>query len=153
LVDLKGTGWNIGGDEQGLHIATQAKIRNPNQYVVTFTAEDESDPLVITAKARSDAYLRKGSSIEKWCEIIDKGIESAIDPIVAWNNTRSKLEKCDIPIFKIAIAEHYYVTSILNRDKFSWDKLKNSLPITAKGVIEELVASGIFELLKLALAK
>jgi hypothetical protein len=153
LVDLKGTGWNIGAQDQGLHIATQAKIRNPNQFVVTFTAEDENDPLVVTAKERSDAFLKKGSTIEKWCETIDKGIELTIDPIIAWNKTRMKLEACDIPIYKIAIAEHYYVLSILNKEKFDWSKLRNSLPITAKGIIEELVASGIFELLKIALTR
>ncbi|MEP3113268.1 hypothetical protein [Nisaea sp.] len=150
LCDLMGIGHNFDRTIGGASIIKEIKANYPTKFVIAYTGARQNSIESSSAKKYADGFLKKDADLTRWSEELDKFIEISIDPYKMWLIARRGLLDCEIDLRDIVRIESAYVISVLKKDDdFTTVKKtlgKIDISGNAKGVIQSLVASKIFEL-------
>jgi hypothetical protein len=96
-------------------------------------------------------FLKKDDDITTWVNKLDAAIDIASDPYARWLVTRQGLIDNEVDLRNVLELESAYVEAIKNSDKsFSAMKVileKADLGGNAKGIVQSLIASGIYAII------
>lgn len=150
LCDLMGVGNNFDHSIGGASIIREIKENYPTKYVIAYTGARANSAEANAAKEYADDFLKKDAEITKWVERLDDAIDIASNPYERWLLTRQGLIDEEVDIRRIIELEDAYVASIKSRDT-SFANLNSvlenvDLSGNAKGIVQSLIASGIWAL-------
>ena len=150
LCDLMGVGNNFDQSIGGASIIKEIKENYPTKFVIAYTGSRANTTEANAAKDFSDDFIKKDDEINKWVQKLDDAIDFTSDPYERWLITRQSLIDHDVDLRRIIELESAYVDAIKAGDKeFSGIKsvLKRvNISGNAKGIVQSLIASGIYSL-------
>lgn len=148
ICDLMGVGQNFDKSIGGASIIKEIKDNYPTKYVIAYTGARSNTPEANAAKQFSDDFIKKDDDITKLVGKLDEAIDIASDPYERWLTTRQGLIDLEIDLRKVLELESAYVEAINSNDsKFSDIETilrKTDLGGHAKGIVQSLIASGIW---------
>jgi CheY-like chemotaxis protein len=141
LCDLKDvfTGMNL----QGAAFIAQLRKRNKFAFIIGYTGASPSTIIYREAAKHCDFMIEKKKSPEEIMTIIDRYIIELLDNSIAWKKIRTDLSKSDIAAVDVALLEHYFVKSIINRNPEIIESVLPEFEIAehAKKLIPEAIAA------------
>ncbi|MBT3139687.1 hypothetical protein KL867_01340 [Ruegeria litorea] len=148
LCDLMGVGQNFDQAIGGASIIKEVKENYPTKFVIAYTGARANTTEANAAKQFADDFLKKDDEITKWVKKLDYAIDFASDPYERWLVTRQGLIDLEVDLRQIVELESAYVEAIETNDQdFSGMQEilgKVDLGGNAKGIVQSLIASGIW---------
>ncbi|WP_299636332.1 hypothetical protein [uncultured Ruegeria sp.] len=148
ICDLMGVGQNFDKSIGGASIIKELKDNYPTKYVIAYTGARANTAEANVAKQFSDEFIKKDDDITKLVTKLDEAIDIASDPYERWLVTRQGLIDLEIDLRQILELESAYVEAVSSNDSgFSEITaiLKEAdLGGHAKGIVQSLIASGIW---------
>ncbi len=150
LCDLMGVGNNFDQSIGGASIIREIKDSYPTKYVIAYTGARANSAESKAAKEFADDFLKKDTEITQWVERLDLAIDFACNPYERWLLTRQGLIDEEVDLRRIVELESAYVEAIESKDS-DFSSLKSTLEKVdlsgnSKGIIQSLIASGIYAL-------
>jgi len=150
LCDLMGVGQHFDHAIGGASIIKEVKENYPTKFIIAYTGARANTVEATVAKQYADDFLKKDDDIRKWVSKLDDAISFASDPYERWLVTRQSLIDLEVDLREIIVIESAYVEAVTSNDKeFSEMReivKKADIGGNAKGVLQSLVASGIWAL-------
>ncbi|MFS4437233.1 hypothetical protein ACMA5I_03360 [Paracoccaceae bacterium GXU_MW_L88] len=151
LSDLMGVGAHFDQSVGGASLIREIKTNYPTKIVIAYTGARANSTEAIAAKEYCDHFLKKDADLTEWSEMLDTYVEQVIDPYIIWISARDGLLDQEIDLRDIVKLEDAYVRSVLSQDadfkRMDEAISKISLSGHAKGIIQSLVASAIYDIL------
>lgn len=150
ICDLMGVGQNFDKSIGGASIIKELKDNYPTKYVIAYTGARSNTAEANVAKQFSDDFIKKDDDITKLVGKLDEAIDIASDPYERWLITRQGLIDLEIDLRKILELESAYVEAIDSNDS-EFSEIKTILKEAdlgghAKGIVQSLIASGIWKI-------
>lgn len=124
FCDINGIAVNLDPENQGAELAKQIKETYPEKMVVIFTSKSQKLN-IIKYRDYVDEMIEKNSHPSDIVELINEYLSRKYNPIAYWENTKKQLIKNNISSKEISLIEHYYVKSIINKNNYTHEILKN----------------------------
>ncbi len=102
-------------NNQGAELANQIKEEYPDKCVVIFTGNPQNISIANEYKFKVDDMIEKNADASQFAKIINEHIEKKYNPVLCWKFVEKEMHKKGITNKEIAIIEHFYVKSIIDR--------------------------------------
>lgn len=152
LCDLKGVGFGSSSGTQGALLIKEVKRQYPEKYVMAYSGEIASSPLVRQAKSESDGFIKKDADLEAWIQALDPIIDKSLDPLSVWQRVRLSMVQRGIDTLSILKSEDAYVRSFLSSNSGSQSIFESyvssgKIGEDVRDVLRSLVTSGLVRVL------
>lgn len=124
FCDINGIAMNLDPENQGAGLAKLIKETYPEKMVVIFTSKSQKIN-IIKFRDYVDEMIEKNSHPTEIVELINKYLSRKYNPIAYWENTKQQLIRNNVSAKEISLIEHYYVKSIMDKNNYTHEILKN----------------------------
>ncbi|UWR54864.1 hypothetical protein K4F84_18560 (plasmid) [Phaeobacter inhibens] len=148
ICDLMGVGQHFDKSIGGASIIKELKDNYPTKYLIAYTGARANTAEASAAKQFADDFIKKDDDITKLVSKLDDAIDFTSNPYERWLVSRQGLIDLEIDLRKIMELESAYVEAITRSDsefrEFKEIMEKVDLGGNAKGIVQSLIASGIW---------